>query len=120
VAFALLLVANVLVAVRHLGTRAGQTDRSVCRESGAVLSYSPAVFGGARLAPGRADRGGGRRWELVEPRPPSLLLPWNWRAVLLERPAPDPEAVFRQAKPGADSTEAAAEPGAAADRGPRR
>jgi hypothetical protein len=102
VAASLLLIANVLVAVRHLGGRAGQAYRWVCRDSGAELSYRPAVFGSARLAPGRAAQGGGRRWELVEPRPPSALRPWNWLALLLDRPAPDPETVVRQEKLAAD------------------
>ena len=62
------------------------------------MSYTPSVFGSARLSPGRGDSGAGRHWELVEPRPPSPLLPWNWLAVLLDRPAPDPEAVIRKEK----------------------
>jgi hypothetical protein len=97
----LLLAVNVIVAVRQVGTRAGQTYRWVCRESGTTLSYSPSVFGSAHVVPGAADPRRGGRWELVEPQPPSPALPWNWLALLLDRPAPDPEVVFRQAAPGA-------------------
>ena len=99
---ALLVVANALVAVLHTGSRAGQTYRWVCRDSGAELSYTPSVFGGVRLTPGRAGAERGRRWELVEPRPPSPVLPWNWLALLLQPPAPDPEAVIRQATLGVE------------------
>jgi hypothetical protein len=96
---ALLTAVNVFVAVRHAGSGAGRTYRWVCRESGAELSYTPSVFGSARLTPGHTDTGGVRRWELVEPQPPSPLLPWNWLAVLLDRPTPDPEEVIRREKP---------------------
>jgi len=94
----LLLIANALVAVQHTGSRAGQTYRWVCRESGAELSYTPSAFGSARLAPGRAGLDGACRWELVEPKPLSPLLPWNWLACALDRPAPDPEVIIRQEK----------------------
>jgi hypothetical protein len=93
----LLLSANVLVALRHLGTRAGQTYHWVCRESGAELSCNPSVFGSARLVPPDATQQRGWRWELVEPRPLSSGLPWNWLALLLESPVPDAEAVIREA-----------------------
>ena len=96
----MLLVANVLVAVRHLGTRAGQTYRWVCRESGAELSYTPGAFGSARLAGGSAAPQRGHRWKLVEPQRPSPLLPWNWLALLLDTPAPDPKEVIRLQKLG--------------------
>ena len=93
---ALLTAVNVFVAVRHAGSGAGRTYRWVCRESGAELSYTPSVFGSARLTPGHTDTGGVRRWELVEPQPPSPLLPWNWLAAVLHGAAQDPEAVIRQ------------------------
>jgi hypothetical protein len=93
---ALLLMANAVVAVRHAGAEAGRTYRWVCRESGAELSYTPGVFGSARLAPGRGDPGRGCHWQLVEPRPPSPWLPWNWLAAVLHGAAQDPEAVIRQ------------------------
>ena len=99
---ALLVAAHARVVVLHTGSRAGQTYRGVCRDSGAELSYTPSVFGGVRLTPGRAGAERGRRWELVEPRPPSPVLPWNWLALLLQPPAPDPEVVIRQATLGAE------------------
>src|SRR5262245_51429932 len=86
----LLLIANPLVAIWHLGRRAGQTYCWVCPETGAELSYSPSVFGSARLKPDRNARVGGCSWELVEPQPRSLLLPWNWLARALDRSTPDP------------------------------
>jgi hypothetical protein len=91
IAVVVLLVANLHVAVRRVGAGAGRTYRWVSRETGAELSYQPSVFGSARLA-GEAKG----RWELVEPNPPSPLLPWNWLARLLDRSAPDPEEVIRQ------------------------
>src|SRR5262245_65418546 len=94
VGLVLLIFANVLVAIRHAGTRAGQTYRWVCPESAAELSYNPSVFGSVRLTPGTNGRA--RRWELVEPRPASAFLPWNWLALMLDRPALDPEALIRQ------------------------
>jgi hypothetical protein len=93
---AALLAVNVLMAVGHSGTRSGQTYRWVCRESGAQLSYTPSVFGSVRLVPGRARDGFAHRWKLVEPRAPSAWLPWNWLAVLLVAPPPDPEVILRQ------------------------
>jgi len=91
IAVVVLLLANLLVAVRQVATGAGRSYRWVSGETGAELSYQPSVFGSARLA-GEAKG----RWELVEPHPPSPLLPWNWLARLLDRPAPDPEEVIRQ------------------------
>jgi hypothetical protein len=102
VGVSLLVIANVVVAVRQVGTRAGQTYRWVCPESGARLSWNPSVFGSARLSAGGVAEGRGRRWVLVEPQPPSPLLPWNWLVMLLDRPAPDPEAVIRQERLGAN------------------
>jgi hypothetical protein len=95
----LLLLVNVVVAVVHTGSRAGQTYHWVCRKSGAELSYNPSAFGSVRLTPGRSEPGTGRHWELVEPRTPSPLLPWNWLTVLLHPPVPDAEAVIRQQPP---------------------
>jgi hypothetical protein len=102
----LLLTVNVLVAIRHAGTRAGRTYRWVCRESGAELSYTPGVFGSGRLTPGTAGRSE-TRWELVEPRPPSPLLPWNWLTTLVDQSAPDPGAVIRHESLGAGPPAAA-------------
>jgi hypothetical protein len=98
----LLLFANLLVAVQHLGTRPGQTYRWVCPESGAELSVTPSVFGSARLTPGRIASGRGDDWVLVAPRLPSPLLPWNWLALALDRSVPDPEVVIRRAGLRAD------------------
>jgi len=95
---ALLLIANMVVALWHIGRVSGQTYRWVCRESGAELSYNPSVFGSARLTPPGAKPAAGCKWDLVEPRPLSPLLPWNWLALILEPPPPDPEAVLRQQK----------------------
>jgi len=97
-AVALLLIANLLVALWHIGRVSGQTYRWVCRESGAELSYNPSVFGSARLTPPAAKPAHGYRWELVEPRPMSPYLPWNWLALTLEPSVPDPDAVVRQQK----------------------
>jgi hypothetical protein len=103
VAAFLLVSANAFVAVRHLGTRAGRSYRWVCQETGEELSYNPSVFGSTRLSPpGAPALGRERRWELVEPQGPSPMLPWNWMAWVLDRPAPDPEAVIRQEKLRAD------------------
>jgi hypothetical protein len=99
IAGVLLLMANLLVAVRHLGTRAGQTYRWVSPDSGAELTYNPSQFGSAKIT-GSPRRGS--RWELIEPLPPSPKLPWNWLAFLLDRPAPDPESVIRQEHLAAD------------------
>ncbi|HKA08581.1 MAG TPA: hypothetical protein VKD71_15085 [Gemmataceae bacterium] len=97
-AVALLLIANLLVALWHIGRVSGQTYRWLCRESGAELSYNPSVFGSARLNPPGAALPRGCKWEPVEPRPLSPFLPWNWLALILEPPPPDPEAVLRQQK----------------------
>jgi hypothetical protein len=97
-----LLIANLLVAVQHLGRRAGQTYRWVCPEAEAELSYTPSVFGSARLRSRRIASGRTYRWVLVEPRPLSPLQPWNWLAVALDRSAPDPEVVIRKAGLRAD------------------
>jgi len=93
VGLVLLLVANLLVAIRQAGTRAGQTYRWVCTESSAEFSYNPSMFGSARLTPGNGAKG---RWTLVEPRPASPALPWNWLTLVLDRPALDPEILIRQ------------------------
>jgi hypothetical protein len=88
-AVALLMVANLIVAVRWVGTRAGEIYVWVCRRSGAELSYNPSVFGGpgrARLQPGAGHGGVGHHWELVAPKRPDPRLPWNWLALLLDRP----------------------------------
>ena len=101
----LLLTANGLVAVRHLGTGAGRTYRWICRESGDELSYNPSVFGGperAHLAPGGTVRESEWHWELVEPRPRSAWLPWNWLAIWLDPPIPNPDSVIRQEQLGTD------------------
>jgi hypothetical protein len=97
-AVALLLIANLLVALWHIGRVSGQTYRWVCRESGAELSYNPSVFGSARLSPPGAAAPRECNWELLEPRPLSPYLPWNWLARILDPPPPDPEAVLRQQK----------------------
>jgi hypothetical protein len=91
---AVLVIGNVVVAVRHLGVRAGQTYRWVCRETGTELSYSPSQFGSVHLTPADVPAPNGR-WELIEPRPPAVWLPWNWLAAALQPPAPDPNAVIR-------------------------
>jgi len=91
---AVLLIANVVVAVGHLGSRAGRTYRWVNPQSGAELFYNPSEFGSARLTPGKGASGA--RWQLVEPPRHSPALPWNWLALLLDPPAPDPESVIRQ------------------------
>jgi len=93
---ALLVIANLLVAVRHVGRRAGQWYRWVCPETGARLSYNPGIFGSARLIHGNKAPVRGYCWELVEPEPLPLLLPWNWLALLTTPPPPDPEAVLRK------------------------
>jgi hypothetical protein len=33
------------------------------------------------------------RWEMIEPQPLSVWLPWNWLAIALDT-APDPDALF--------------------------
>ena len=91
----LLLIANGLVALQQMGTQPGRTYRWVCRDSGAELSYTHGVFGSGRLVPGN-PRQNAMRWELVEPRPPSPLLPWNWLAAIVDQSAPDPEVVISQ------------------------
>jgi hypothetical protein len=95
-AIVILLIANGVVAVRYLGARAGQTYRWVCRESGAELIATPSKFGDAHLRSGRALSGRTYLWELVEPQPPSALLPWNWLALALDRPGPDPNKIVRE------------------------
>jgi hypothetical protein len=100
-----LVAANVVVAGRVVGTRAGQTYVWVCRESGAELSYNPSVFAGpgrSRLVPGATPAPGGHRWEQVAPRRSDPRRPWNWLAWLLDQPTPDPEAVIRQERLGPD------------------
>jgi hypothetical protein len=96
---ALLIAANVLVAVQHNGTHAGQTFRWIGHESGAELTYNPSQFGSTRLSPGHGDSSRETKWEMVEPQSPSPLLPWNWLAVALDPPAPDPGAIIRQQIP---------------------
>jgi hypothetical protein len=91
----LLLVANGIVAVRYLGTRAGQTYCWICRESGAELTATPSKFGAAHLKPGRANSGRPNSWELIEPRPLSVFLPWNWLALALDGGGPDPQKIVR-------------------------
>jgi hypothetical protein len=93
---ALLLAANALVAAMHLGSHAGQTYRWISQESGSQLTYTPSVFGSARITPGRVGSSGRAHWVLVEPHQPSALLPWNWLALLLLAPSPDPDAIIRQ------------------------
>ena len=92
----LLVIANLVVAFHQLGIRAGTWYRWVCPETGAKLSYNPGIFGSARLVPGGKFPVGAYGWQLVEPEPLSPLLPWNWLALLADRPPPDPEAVIRQ------------------------
>src|SRR5687767_4650358 len=97
----LLLAANVVGGVGSLGRRAGVTYVWVCGETGAELSYNPSVFPGqARLVSGADQPAAGYRWELVQPAQPSAWLPWNWLAVLLDEPYPDPDAVLRERRPG--------------------
>ena len=95
IAITLLLIGNSLVATRRLGTIPGQAYRWVCRESGAELSYDPSVFGSARLSPPGAPAAG-CRWELVEPEPLSPFLPWNWLAIAVDRPVPNPEDIINR------------------------
>ena len=99
IGFAILIVANVLIAAIHTGTQAGQTYRWLCRDSGVELSYNPSVFGSARLSHGRTDLLRGHCWELIEPRAPSPVLPWNWLARLLAPATPSADAVAQQAIP---------------------
>ena len=92
---ALLIVANVFVAIRNAGTRAGQTYRWVCPETGASLTYDSSVLGSARLTTSRGPLPDGvYTWELVDPAPLSPK-PWNWLAILLEKSPPDPEELLR-------------------------
>ena len=98
----LLLAANAFVAIQQLGSGAGRKYHWICQESGAELSYSPSEFGSACLVPEKAKLEPGQRWELVDPQPPSAFLPWNWLAIWLERPAPDPETVIRHQNLGAN------------------
>src|SRR5262245_28886878 len=93
----LLVIANLLVAVRHSGKRAGQWYRWVCADTGAKLSYNPGIFGSARLIPGGKPPVRGYRWELVEPELLSPLFPWNWLALLADTPKPEPDLVVREA-----------------------
>jgi hypothetical protein len=90
-----LFAANVAVAVHTTGTAAGQTYRWLDRDTGAVLVYSPSVFGSAHfeLKP-RTNRSAGH-WELLSPERPSPWLPWNWLAVTLTAQPPDPDTVVR-------------------------
>jgi hypothetical protein len=90
----LLVIANLVVAVHRIGTRAGTTYRWVCSETGAILSYNPGAFGSERLRPGGRPPVRGDYWELVEPEPLSPLLPWNWLALLADGPTPDPDLVL--------------------------
>ena len=95
-AVGVLILANCIVAVRFLGTGAGRTYRWVCRETGAELVSTPSIFRNAHLKPGPANSGGPYSWELVEPPPPSILLPWNWLARALDPPGPDPNKIVRE------------------------
>src|SRR5262245_6242012 len=92
----LLIVTNAYVAVHYLGTPAGQTYRWICNEYGVELIYTPSVFGCARLTPNGTTLNGERSWKLVQPRELSPLFPWNWLALALDPPGPDPESVIRQ------------------------
>jgi len=96
----LLVIANLVVAFPQLGRRAGTWYRWVCPETGAKLSYNPGIFGSARLTPGVEAPVMGYRWQLVEPEPLSPLLPWNWLALIVSPPLPEPEAVMRQQRMG--------------------
>src|SRR5207249_8514875 len=78
----LLVVANLLVAFQHIGTRPGLSYRWVCTDTGATLSYNPGVFASGRLRPGGIPPVRGYHWELVEPEPLPPLLPWNWLALI--------------------------------------
>jgi hypothetical protein len=91
-----LFFTNVVVMVRYLGSRAGQSYRWVCRDSGAELTYSPSTFGSARLIPGRAIPERTHRWELIEPRPLPAHMPWNWLALLVSPRELDANAVMQQ------------------------
>src|SRR5262245_32450546 len=97
-AVVLMLLANGVVAVLHLGKQAGTRYRWVCPTCGAELTYATGSFGSARLTPGRSVPEGDCPWELVSPQPPSAFLPWNWLARLLASPAPDPAEVHRKAQ----------------------
>jgi hypothetical protein len=94
--WALLVVfvfSNVGVAVHYVGTRAGQTYYWICRETGAEIYYRPSEFGAvSRYEPG-TNNGSVRRWELIEPLPLSAWRPWNWLALLMSPPAPNPETL---------------------------
>src|SRR5262249_44988646 len=90
-----LIVSNALIALRHVGIRAGQEYQWVCRESGAVLSYNPAIFGSARVSGRVADAARDFEWELIEPKSLSPYLPWNWLAIVMSTRAPDPREVWR-------------------------
>jgi hypothetical protein len=96
-AIGMLLAANAAVAVHHLGTQAGMTYRWIDRSSGAVLTYSPSVFGSARWESNPSATRSPARWDLLSPQRPSPWLPWNWLAVTLSPSAPDPDAVSRLA-----------------------
>jgi hypothetical protein len=89
-----LVVANVLVAIRHLGVQPGQTYRWVCLQSGAELSFNPSVFGQARLVSAQRPAGLRYRWDLKEPRSLALWQPWNWLAIALQKPVPNPASLL--------------------------
>jgi hypothetical protein len=90
-----LFAANVAVAVHATGTQAGTTYRWMDRDTGAVLVYTPGHFGGPRLEKSPSAARSSGHWELLSPDSPSPWLPWNWLAVTLSPPPPDPDEVAR-------------------------
>jgi hypothetical protein len=92
----LFVAANILVAIRHVGSQPGQTYRWVCKQSGAQLSANPGVFGQVKLTGTPPTTSTPDQWQLLEPRPLPAWQPWNWLALVLERPAPDPDKLIRQ------------------------
>src|SRR5262249_30886919 len=101
IASALLLIANAIVAISDVGSRAGQTYDWACQDCGAKLFYAPTLFvERTRFVPGHVGPDCGHRWELVSvgsPRP-SPWLPWNWLALLLAEPIPAPQAIIKREK----------------------
>jgi hypothetical protein len=92
----LLVAANILVAIHHLGTRSGQTYRWVCKQSGAELSVNQGAFGQVKLRAAQPMANARHQWQLQEPRPLRPWQPWNWLALVLQRPTPDPDDLLRQ------------------------